>query len=79
VARIDGLRPGADRLSEQYRIVPHRVEDAVHEELAPYRMVPALSDGTCGNRRRPVDCSVDNRDPAGRVETYAARAAHRGV
>jgi hypothetical protein len=45
VARVDGLRPGADRLSEQYRIVPRRAEDAAQEEFAPYRVVLPLPDG----------------------------------
>jgi hypothetical protein len=43
VARVDGLRPGADTLAEQYRVVPRRSEDAVREEFAPYRVALALS------------------------------------
>ena len=46
-ARVDALRLGAETRAEQYRIVPRGSADAAHEELAPYRVVLALSDGVC--------------------------------
>jgi hypothetical protein len=46
-ARVDALRLGAETRAEQYRIVPRGSADAAQEELAPYRVVLALSDGLC--------------------------------
>ena len=44
-ARVDALRLSAETRAEQYKIVPRGSADAAREELAPYRVVLALSDG----------------------------------
>jgi len=46
-ARVDALRLGAETHAEQYRIARRGSADAAHEELAPYRVLLALSDGVC--------------------------------
>jgi hypothetical protein len=59
VARVDGLRPGADTLAEQYRVVPRRT-DSVGEELAPYRAVFPLPGDGCAVAG-PTSYSVPGR------------------